>query len=61
MEGALVELCPEMDVSGAQEFWTQPEPGPEMAWLAAEVARLQRENFELRQQAVIGKAFMPRP
>jgi transposase len=51
MEGTLVELSPEMDVSGAQEFWTQPESGPEMAWLPAEVARLQRENYELRQQA----------
>jgi transposase len=57
MEGALVELSPEMDVSGTQEFWTQPEPGPEVAWLTAEVARLQRENYELRQQAGYWKAL----
>jgi len=48
MEGALIELCPEMEV-GTQELLTQPDL--ELAGVLAEVARLQRENYELRQQA----------
>ncbi len=49
MEGTLVELFPETDWSGTQKFLTQPEE--ESAWVRAVVARLQRENYELRQQA----------
>jgi transposase len=58
MEGALVELSPDMDVSGTLELLTQPEL--EVAELRAEVARLQRENYELRQQAGYWKSIHAR-
>ncbi len=53
MEGALVELSPEMDLAGTPEFLTQPS----LEVLQAEVARLQRENYELRQQAGYWKSM----
>jgi transposase len=63
MEGTLVELCPEMDAPGTLEFLPDPSlevDGLEVDGLLAEVARLQRENYELRQQAGYWKSIHAR-
>jgi transposase len=49
MEGMLMELSPEMESPGTQELLTQL--CQQTDWLRTELVRLQRENYELRQQA----------
>jgi transposase len=49
MEGMLLELSPVMAMPGTSEFLTQL--CAETAKLRADLVRLQRENYELRQQA----------
>jgi transposase len=48
MEGMLLELCPETEFSGTLDRVTAVA---NTAGLQSEIARLQRENYELRQQA----------
>src|SRR6202049_2325008 len=49
MEGMLLELSPAMELAGTPELLTQL--GEETASLRVDLVRLQRENYELRQQA----------
>jgi transposase len=49
MEVMLLELSPAMELAGTPELLTQL--GEETASLRADLVRLQRENYELRQQA----------
>jgi transposase len=58
MEGMLLELSPETEFSGTLDLVTATVP--ETAGLQSEIARLQRENFELRQQAGYWKGMYAR-